>query len=193
VTRTALHRSTLEILKLHERFLGELRSVVPRPDAIADRRVAGLVSGVRHAKWSGLDTRLREPNSKSVATRNLLESVDSRIKSSKSMAAEPKEAADIARILLRMVRPAAPLSNPETNCFESNYLQLPRFIVYEEYGVKYQLTSEDVELLRKSVSCWPMFNRGIEALSKSVASLNSREANANHCLTLHDLLMKVCV
>lgn len=58
--------------------------------------------------------------------------------------------------------------------------------------MKYQLASEDIELLRKSVSCWQMFDQGIEALSKSLASLDSREANANHCYTLSDLLMKVC-
>lgn len=106
MTRTALHRSTLDILRLHEQFLAELRSVVPVSDAIADRRVSGFVSGVRHTKWSGLDTRLRDANSKSVLTRNLLESIDSRIKSSKPIAAEPAEAADVAQILRKMVKPA---------------------------------------------------------------------------------------
>ncbi|ODH52599.1 hypothetical protein GX48_01084 [Paracoccidioides brasiliensis] len=166
ITETALQRSTFDLLSLHESLLTKLQEAMPR----SDRFVAPIwATARRRIKFGSVDASLAKANRKSVTTRKILEPIDSRIKSSKAIAAEPKEAAEVARILQSM---------------------LPQFKLYEEYGVKYQLVSKEIDLLRKSITSWDAFDHGIEALLKNLASTNTREAISNQCFTLGDLLMK---
>ncbi|KXG53243.1 uncharacterized protein PGRI_002930 [Penicillium griseofulvum] len=48
----------------------------------------------------------------------------------------------------------------------------------------------DVALLRRSVANWTIYDQGIEALSKSVASTERRRQENNKSMTLNDLLIK---
>ncbi|PGH04697.1 hypothetical protein GX51_03364 [Blastomyces parvus] len=166
ITETALQRSTLDLISLHEDLLAKLENTMPRPDRVI---TPIWTTARRHIKFGNVDATLTKANRKSVTTRKLREPVDSRIKSSKSVAAEPNEAAVVARIMQSM---------------------LPQFRVYEDYGVKYQLVFKEIDLLRKSITSWQAFDHGIEALLKNVASTNTREAISNQCFTLGDLLMK---
>ncbi|OJD20509.1 hypothetical protein ACJ73_08157 [Blastomyces percursus] len=166
ITETALQRSTLDLISLHEHLLTKLEDAMPR----SDRVISPIwTTARRHIKFPNMDDSLTKANRKSVTTRKLREPVDSRIKSSKSVAAEPNEAAAVARIMQSM---------------------LPQFKVYEDYGVKYQLVFKEIDLLRKSITSWQAFDHGIEALLKNVVSTNTREAISNQCFTLGDLLMK---
>ncbi|KAL2381154.1 hypothetical protein RJZ90_004109 [Blastomyces dermatitidis] len=163
ITETALQRSTLDLIGLHEDLLIKLEDAMPR----SDRVVTPIwTTARRHIKFGNGDASLTKASRKSVTTRKLREPVDSRIKSSKSVAAEPNEAAMVARIMQSM------------------------FKVYEDYGVKYQLVFKEIDLLRKSITSWQAFDHGIEALLKNVVSTNTREAISNQCFTLGDLLMK---
>lgn len=65
------------------------------------------------------------------------------------------------------------------------------FTVYEEFCNNYELLTQDVALLRRSVQNWGVLDQGIEALSKSVASVESRKSDENKSMTLNDLLIKV--
>lgn len=62
---------------------------------------------------------------------------------------------------------------------------------YEEFCSKYELLTQDLALLRRSIPNWAMFDQGIEALSKSVASMESRKQEGNKSMSLNDLLIKV--
>lgn len=57
----------------------------------------------RRPKIASLDARLSNPDRKSITTRKLREPIDARIKSSRTIAAEPIEAAEVAIILQRIV------------------------------------------------------------------------------------------
>ncbi|KAK2761077.1 hypothetical protein FQN53_007763 [Emmonsiellopsis sp. PD_33] len=158
ITQTALQRSTFDLLTLHENLLTKLQGAMPGSSNTAS--TPRWSSGRRRIRFGNMDT-VAKANRKSVMARKFREPIDSRIKSSKSVAAEPGEAAE-----------------------------LPQFKIYEDYGVKYQLVSKEIDLLRKSITSWQAFDHGIEALLKNVASHNTREAISNQCFTLGDLLMK---
>ncbi|OAX78638.1 hypothetical protein ACJ72_07053 [Emergomyces africanus] len=166
ITQTALQRSALDLIGLHENLLTKLEGTALQSDRI---NMPIWTTARRRIKFGGVDASLAKANRKAVTTRKLREPIDSRIKASKSVAAEPNEAAEVAKIMQSM---------------------LPQFKVYEDYGVKYQLVSKEIDLLRKSITSWQAFDHGIEALLKNVASTNTREALSNQCFTLGDLLMK---
>ncbi|KAL4892724.1 hypothetical protein BDV59DRAFT_39480 [Aspergillus ambiguus] len=64
------------------------------------------------------------------------------------------------------------------------------FKAYEHYFRNYQQLTEDVDLLRQSIPNWPIFNQGIEALSRSVASIETRSLNENKAMSLNDMVIK---
>ncbi|PGH07565.1 hypothetical protein AJ79_06235 [Helicocarpus griseus UAMH5409] len=166
ITQTALERSTQDLIRLHSNLLNKLQEAVPR---LGDTRPPLWSSARRRMKFGGADASRAKADRKSVTTRKLLEPIDSRIKASKSIAAEPNEAAMVAQIIQSM---------------------LPQFKLYEDYGVKYQLVSKEIDLLRKSITCWEAFDHGIEASLKNVLPTDTREAVAKQCFTLSDLLMR---
>lgn len=70
-------------------------------------------------------------------------------------------------------------------------LQSVSFTAYEEFCNNYELLTQDVALLRRSVPNWGVLDQGIEALSKSAGSVESRKSDENKSMTLNDLLIKV--
>lgn len=65
------------------------------------------------------------------------------------------------------------------------------FSAYEEFCSNYDLFTQDLAILRRSVPNWATFDQGIEALSKSVASMETRKNEDNKSMTLSDLMIKV--
>lgn len=65
------------------------------------------------------------------------------------------------------------------------------FSAYEEFCSNYELLTQDVALLRRSIPNWAVFDQGIEALSKSVTSMESRKQEEKRSMSLNDLLIKV--
>lgn len=53
------------------------------------------------------------------------------------------------------------------------------------------MLTQDVAILRRSIPNWAVFDQGIEALSKSVASMESRKHEENKSMTMNDLMIKV--
>ncbi|KAJ5976311.1 hypothetical protein N7481_010018 [Penicillium waksmanii] len=64
------------------------------------------------------------------------------------------------------------------------------FSAYEEFCSNYELLTQDVALLRRSVPNWIVFEQGIEALSKSVVSTESRKNDDNRSMLMNDLMIK---
>lgn len=65
------------------------------------------------------------------------------------------------------------------------------FSAYEEFCSNYELLTQDMAIIRRSVPNWAVFDQGIEALSKSVASTESRKHDDNRSMTMNDLMIKV--
>ena len=68
-----------------------------------------------------------------------------------------------------------------------------RFFAYEEYGAHWTTMSQDLTSMCKSLQGWHEYERGIEALSKIIASENNRELSSRKALSFSDLLIKVCL
>ena len=66
-----------------------------------------------------------------------------------------------------------------------------RFFVYEEYGSKYEMMMKDVSTSYKTIPEWEMYQKGLEALGKSLASHNNQHENPKKAMTVGDLMVKV--
>lgn len=85
------------------------------------------------------------------------------------LAAEPSVAADVAKVFGR---------------------KMHRFFAYEEYGAKYELMVKDVASTSRTMPQWEMYQKGLEALARSLASMNSQNDHTKKGLTVGDLLIK---
>ena len=69
--------------------------------------------------------------------------------------------------------------------------QMNRFFAYEEYGAKYELMIKDVASTYRTIPQWEIYQKGLEALAASLASINSQIDSTKKSLTIGDLLVKV--
>jgi hypothetical protein len=65
------------------------------------------------------------------------------------------------------------------------------FPSYEDFCGTYGLLTEDLAIIRRSHPSWGVYDRGIEALCKAVASKDSQKPDEGKAMTLNDLLIKV--
>ena len=68
---------------------------------------------------------------------------------------------------------------------------MKRFFAYEEYGAHWTTMSQDLTSTCKGLHGWNEYERGVEALSKVVASENNRVSSSRKALSFPDLLIKV--
>jgi hypothetical protein len=66
-----------------------------------------------------------------------------------------------------------------------------RFLIYEEYGARYELMIKDVASTHRMLPHWENYQRGIEALAASLSATNNHSGHAKKSLTIGDLLVKV--
>ncbi|KAH8657466.1 hypothetical protein BGZ60DRAFT_493684 [Tricladium varicosporioides] len=85
------------------------------------------------------------------------------------MTAEPKIAAEVAGVFGK---------------------KMSRFFVYEEYGAKYEMMIKDIASTYRTIPQWDIYQKGLEALASSVASINSQQNGLKKSLTIGDLLVK---
>ncbi|KAK4927462.1 hypothetical protein LTR66_016285 [Elasticomyces elasticus] len=109
---------------------------------------------------------LRGFQQRSLRSRTMKASINQRLK---TLTADPTEALDVARNIEELSR---------------------SFSAYEEYCANYELFSHDVALLRRKPAEWTIYDRGIEAMAKSVASTERRRHDDSKSMTLNDLLIK---
>lgn len=94
---------------------------------------------------------------------------DLRGKQRTTITAEPSEAAHVALIFKRI---------------------MIRFFAYEEYCAKYETMVADMTSIHKSIPEWASYDSGIEALAKSVVSIDKRGKDGHKSLTVADLIIK---
>ena len=68
---------------------------------------------------------------------------------------------------------------------------MKRFFAYEEYGAHWTTMTQDLTSTCKNMHGWQEYERGVEALSKVVASENNRQTSSRKALSFPDLLIKV--
>lgn len=69
--------------------------------------------------------------------------------------------------------------------------QMNRLFIYEEYGAKYEMMIKDVASTYRTMPQWDVYQKGLEALACSVASINNQFESSKKALTVGDLLVKV--
>ncbi|KAJ6014827.1 hypothetical protein N7540_009418 [Penicillium herquei] len=166
--RTQIRQNIQQIHDIHERFLSNLGERSPQsahqpPDDALDFVSYGLSKRLGNIELPGLKGR---PH-RSLRTRSMKAEMKKR---RRSLMSEPGEALEVAR--------------------EIEALQTTSFSAYDEYCRNYELLSQDIALLRRSITDWSVYDKGIEALSKSVASTDSRRHEENKSMLISDLMIK---
>ncbi|KAL1859928.1 hypothetical protein Plec18170_001875 [Paecilomyces lecythidis] len=164
--RPTIYHTLQKIRRIHEIFLEQLRIISPKSEEPVDSEISKLPVRTLHEKWSSMDLgHFRRPHNRSLRTRNLKATVDIRIK---AVVADPFEARIVAR--------------------ELDKLSLG-FPSYEDFCGNYGLLNEDLAIIRRSHPSWGVYDRGIEALCKAVASKDGQKPEEK-AMTLNDLLIK---
>ncbi|KAL7662052.1 Ferric reductase NAD binding domain family protein [Aspergillus niger] len=163
--RPEIYHNVQQIRDTHENFLAQIRKLTPISNLAAAEFDSLMPRGI-HKRLSAIDFGLRTLHAKSLRSRSFRASMDSRLK---ALAAETKEALQVALEV--------------GNLSES-------FTAYKLFCKNYGLLTVDVNFLRQSVPDWRIFDQGIEALSKSVTSLERQTQEENKAMSLNDLLIK---
>ncbi|KAI9040109.1 putative Rho guanyl nucleotide exchange factor [Aspergillus affinis] len=163
--RQEIYRNLQLIRGTHDAFLTRLRTVTPRsclPGMEPGQPI--LSKTLKHSNT--VDLSFKAFQNRSTGTRNPSARPNLRIK---AITAETNEALEVAR--------------------EIDKLSMS-FVVYKDFCSHYEQLMQDMDLLRRSAPNWPILDQGIEALSKSVASMESRTLEPNKSMSLNDLLIK---
>jgi hypothetical protein len=163
-----IQRNLLEILHLHTDLANELYRV-STIEVSAHRLPERLLRKSRargHVKRNSLEShRNHERDPENRHSRHSIDSVDS---NALLRTAEPSEAADIAR------------------AFEQF---MPRFYIYEDYCSNHEVMLRELVASQRSISSWPLYETGIEALTRSIRAINHRRGSNKRAMTVGDLLM----
>lgn len=179
-TRPEIYHNIQRIRGIHERFLAQLQTTTPSSATNPDEPGFSEMISRSVSKRLGDIPVLKN---RSLRTRKFKASVN------KALAAEPLEALEVAREIDKLV-------GITYTGYLRRYLlcldvQSMSFSAYEEFCSNYELLTQDVAILRRSIPNWTVFDQGIEALSKSVTSMKSRKREENRSMSLNDLLIKV--
>ncbi|KAE8417710.1 Dbl homology domain-containing protein [Aspergillus pseudocaelatus] len=164
-TRPEIYHNLHQIREIHEGLLARIRKVTPMSSLAAVEYDRLVPHGV-HERFNPTDLSPRAFQNISMRTRYFKKSVLSRFK---ALAAETNEALEVA----------VEIGKLSTS-----------FATYMDFCSNYEQLTEDVDILRQSVPNWSILENGIEALSKSVASIENQALEHNKSMLLHDLLIK---
>ncbi|RDW84977.1 Dbl-containing protein [Coleophoma cylindrospora] len=68
--------------------------------------------------------------------------------------------------------------------------KINRFFIYEEYGAKYEMMIKDIASTPRTMPQWESYQKGLEALGSSLASINAQVTSSRKAMTVGDLLVK---
>ncbi|KAJ5087359.1 hypothetical protein N7456_010975 [Penicillium angulare] len=166
-TRTLIQHNIQQIYKIHEQFLNRLREITPSSFSQTPEEALELANRGLSKRLGNIDLPgLKGLQNRSLRTRSFKAGMKQR---RRSLIAEPSEAYEVA----------CELGNLSTS-----------FSAYAEFCGNYELLSQDIAILRRSIPNWSVYDQGIEALSKSVASTDSRRYDDNKSMTMNDLMIK---
>ncbi|KAF2494069.1 hypothetical protein BU16DRAFT_528226 [Lophium mytilinum] len=171
--RMAIQQNVTQILQLHEDILGELHKVIPHAEYTHTARHASYpVTKAKHIRFHSADVipgRFHETRRPSHKTRRSLDNGATPDHRPRGLVTDTQTAANVAKIF-----------NKHMN----------RFFAYEEYGAHWTAMSQELTSTCKNLPSWHAYERGVEALSKTLTSENNREANSRKALSFSDLLIK---
>ncbi|KAL4908393.1 hypothetical protein BDW74DRAFT_175078 [Aspergillus multicolor] len=160
--RSEIYFNVQQIRECHESFLRRIRSLIPSSNL--PRMQLERMMNYGAPKRPDLGLRAFQP--RSLRTQSFKTSVDRRLR---QLASEANEALVVAR--------------------EIGYLS-KSFIYYKEFCKNYDVLVEDVVILRNTVRNSQEFDQGIEAMTKSAASMETRPLYNNKSLCMNDILIK---
>ena len=158
---------------MHDELLAGLQKITRDCDLHAESKRA-LPRLSKHVRFGSIES------SKSISRKrkhSKVRDLGEKVTETNKMA-EPKEAADVARLFKKMLD-----GTPKP--------QMGRFLIYEEYGAMYAEMLEASVTVSRTLSDWDVFERGVEALVHHVLQPNLAARGHKKGLTLEDLLIKV--
>ncbi|CAG8976616.1 hypothetical protein HYALB_00002132 [Hymenoscyphus albidus] len=158
--RTSINRNLNEIVELHEELLGDLHKVVPH----SEYTQVDCTEATLSPPVSGGHNRWRSLDAVPENARG-----PAWLQKITGMTSEPKIAAEVANVFAK---------------------KMSRFFIYEEYGAKYEMMIKDVASTYRSIPHWEVYQKGLEALASSLASINNQQNGSKKSLTIGDLLVK---
>jgi hypothetical protein len=66
---------------------------------------------------------------------------------------------------------------------------LARFFIYEDYRSNYEVMLRELIASQRSLSSWPLYETGIEALTRSIRAIHHGRGSNKRAMTVGDLLM----
>lgn len=171
-TRASIQHNIHQILQLHQDLLTDLQHAIPDADFTQSvQQETYPVTKAKHVRFHSADLmpgRFAEYK----VTRGLRHSLDigrSPDHRPRTLATDAKTAGNIAKVFNKHMK---------------------RFFAYEEYGAHWTTMSQDLATTCKGFQGWFEYERGVEALSKLVASENNKDSTSKKALTFSDLLIK---
>ncbi|KAI0911815.1 hypothetical protein F4823DRAFT_584306 [Ustulina deusta] len=158
--RSSINQNLTDIIELHEEILGELHRIVPNSEYMQPEYITVEPSPKPSQEYHRWHSLDSVPEDR--GGRSWLHSVPSVI-------AEPNIAAEVAQIFGK---------------------KMNRFLIYEEYGARYELMIKDVASTHRMLPHWENYQRGIEALAASLDTSNNHSGHSKKSLTIGDLLVK---
>ncbi|KAI0102915.1 Dbl homology domain-containing protein [Nemania sp. FL0031] len=158
--RSSINQNLTDIVELHEEILGELHRIVPNSEYTQPESIPVNSSILPSQGHHRWHSLDSVPEDK--GGRSWLHSVP-------SVVAEPRIAAEVAQIFAE---------------------KMNRFLIYEEYGARYELMIKDVATTHRMLPHWDNYQKGIEALAASLSATNSHPGHSKKSLTIGDLLVK---
>ncbi|TGJ80056.1 hypothetical protein E0Z10_g8712 [Xylaria hypoxylon] len=158
--RSSINQNLTDIIELHEEILGELHRIVPDSEYTQPEYIPVKPNLAPSQELHRWHSLDSVPEDK--GGRSWLHSVPSVI-------AEPNVAAEVAQIFGK---------------------KMHRFLIYEEYGARYELMIKDVASTHRMLPHWENYQKGIEALASSLNASNNHPGQSRKSLTIGDLLVK---
>ncbi|KAL2814914.1 hypothetical protein BDW59DRAFT_154110 [Aspergillus cavernicola] len=162
--RPEIYHNVQRIRETHESFLSRVRDVMTI-SSVCDAELERLTVQAQKRSHT-VDLSLKAFQPRSLRTHKLKTSISCRLK---ELAGETNEALKVAQEIETLSQ---------------------SFVLYKEFCENYKLLHQDTSLLRDSVKNWPGFEQGIEALTKSAASIEARSLYENKSLCLNDIIIK---
>ncbi|KAL4947289.1 hypothetical protein BDW69DRAFT_190326 [Aspergillus filifer] len=163
--RPEIYHNVQRVRERHESFLRQIRILVPTSN-LSRAELERMMNCPQPKRPYAVDLSIKALQSRSLRTQNQKASVNRRLK---ELASEANEALLVAREIKNLSH---------------------SFINYKEFCENFELLYEDTALLRRSIRDWQGFEQGIEALTKSTASMETRSLYDNKSLCLNDILIK---
>ncbi|TRX97685.1 hypothetical protein FHL15_001440 [Xylaria flabelliformis] len=158
--RSSINQNLTDIIELHEEILGELHHIVPDSEYIQPEYIAVKPNSLPSQQHHRWHSLDSVPEDR--GGRSWLHSVP-------SVVAEPSIAAGVAQIFGN---------------------KMNRFLIYEEYGARYELMIKDIASTHRMLPHWEDYQKGIEALAASLSAANNYPGHSRKSLTIGDLLVK---